>query len=106
MPDADDLALVLLATTVPVSRTCKGLDKVANRDYSSRLTDVCSLAKGLPKFLAKVVIPTTVPIYVRHLQKAWLTGLAKVPITTTVLALACNDTAWHQTMPRDVSALP
>ena len=62
MPDADDLAQVLLATAVPVSGTCKGLDKVANRDYSSRLTDVYSLAKGLPKFLAKVVIATTVPI--------------------------------------------
>ena len=62
MPDADDLALVLLATTVPVSGTCKGLDKVANRDYSFRFINVHSLAKGLPKFLAKVVIATTVPI--------------------------------------------
>ena len=62
MPDADDLAQVLLATTVPVSGAYKGLDKVANRDYSSRLTDVYSCAKGLPICLAKVVIPTTVPI--------------------------------------------
>jgi len=59
---------------------CKGLAKVfgkgGNPDYSSDL---------------------------RHLQKAWLTGLTKVQITTTVLALACNDTAWHQTMPRGFS---
>ena len=70
VPDADDLAQVSVATTVPVSGICKGLGKVpgngANRDYSSHL---------------------------RHLQKAWLTGLAKVPIATTIPALACNDAA-------------
>ena len=61
------------------------------------------------KWLAKVFGKGGNPDYssdLRHLQKAWLTGLAKVQITTTVLALARNDTAWHQTIPRDASALP
>ena len=62
VPDADGCAQVSVVTTVPASGVCKGLDKVTNRDYSSRLTDVYSLAKGLPKFLAKVVTATTVPI--------------------------------------------
>ena len=62
------------------------------------------MRKGLAKVFGKGGNPDY-SSNLRHLQKAWLTGLAKVPITTTVPAWACNETAWHQTMPRDASAL-